>query len=130
MDVDTFVQNATVLTDEETLPTVVEAVMPLNEIAEPIFPVTLRGAVVAGLGAVKEGVHVPLEVNVHMSLPPDCENVPPVALAMAPVVAEIITLPELPLPPFAPPFPAPPRSPSPLLAGVDQEPAVVLPPVT
>src|SRR3989344_1537655 len=110
VDVETFAQNATDLTDEETLPTVVEAVSPSNLIAWPILPGVLRGAAIAAEEGIV-GVHVPPAVNVQMSLPPDCVNVPPVALVMAPVVAEIMTMPEPPLlavPPMPPPPPPPP----------------------
>src|SRR3989344_7921386 len=71
VDVETFAQNATDFTDDETLPTVVLAVMPSNLMAWPIFPGTLSGAAVAAEAAGRVGVHVPLAVNVHMSLPPD-----------------------------------------------------------
>src|SRR3989344_7447025 len=69
VDVETFAQNATALTDAETLPTVVEAVIPSNLIAWPVLPGVLRGAVVVAEPAGIVGVHVPLAVNVHMSLP-------------------------------------------------------------
>src|SRR3990167_9162034 len=99
VDVETFAQNATDLTDDETLPTVVLAVSPSNLIAWPILPGVLRGAVVVAEPAGIVGVHVPLAVKVQMSLPPDCVNVPPVALVMSPVVADIMTMPEPPDPP-------------------------------
>src|SRR3989338_6284805 len=115
VDVETFAQNATDFTDEETLPTVVEAVIPSNLIAWPILPGVLRGAVVVAEPAGIVGVHVPPAVNVHMYLPPDCVNLPPVALVISPVVAEIITMPEPPEPPLVGPS-VPPPPPPPLLA--------------
>lgn len=61
-------------------------------------------------------VHVPLLVNVQMSLPPDCVSVPLQVAVMLPVVKEMTTMPEPPVPPLSappelrpPPPPPPPR---------------------
>ena len=54
------------------------------------------------------GVHVPDEVKVQISFPPEVVCVPPVAVICAEVGAEIITIPEPPVAPVAPPPPPPP----------------------
>src|SRR3989344_6704240 len=69
VDVETFAQNATDLTDEETEPTVVEAVSPSNLIAWPILP----------------GVVVALVVLVFL-------YVPEIAFPLSSVIAPVLTL--------------------------------------
>lgn len=58
------------------------------------------------------GVQVPLEVKVHMSSPPDCVCVPPVADVIVPIGAEMIIRPAAPFPEF-PASPADPVLPPP-----------------